>query len=41
MRLPLVTQDVSKIALQWYCKCYCVAKTFTLKAIPQGVEHKQ
>jgi hypothetical protein len=34
MWLPLVMQSVSKRALQWYSKCYCVAsitKTFTLK----------
>jgi hypothetical protein len=35
-RLPLVMQGVSKRALQWYSKCYCVAsvtKTFTLKGV--------
>jgi hypothetical protein len=36
MWLPLVMQGVSKIALQCYSKCYCVAritKTFILKAV--------
>jgi hypothetical protein len=34
--LPLVMQGVSKKALQWYSKCYCVASvtaTFTLKGV--------
>jgi hypothetical protein len=41
MRLPLVSQGVSKRALQWYSKCYCVAsltKTFTLKGVHSILE---
>jgi hypothetical protein len=34
--IPCTIQDVSKAALQWYSKCYCVAsvmKTFTLNRL--------
>jgi hypothetical protein len=42
MWIQLVMQDVSKIALQWYSKRYCVAniaKTFTLKGVQTIVQH--
>jgi hypothetical protein len=42
MWLPLVIQGVSKTALQWYSKCYCVesvTKTFTLKGV-QTIIHR-
>jgi hypothetical protein len=36
MWLPMVMQGVSKRAVQWYSKCYCVASvksTFTLEGV--------